>query len=66
MRWLDAITTPWVIGAAVGGILTTAFLWWALADLFLALPFGELLDEWRQRLTRRNGDDAANGAGATA
>ena len=69
MMWLNEIVTPWTVGAVVGVVFTAAFLWWALADLFLAtfeLPFGDVLDRWRQRLgPPRGGHDEDEGAGAT-
>jgi hypothetical protein len=66
MAWFSEIAAT--VGAIGGGVLAAAFLWWALADWFLAtfeLPFGDALDRWRQRLgparDRRDED-----AGATA
>jgi len=69
MTWLNEITASWTVGAVVGGALAVAFLWWALADLFLAtfeLPFGDALERWRQRLGMRGNRDNENGAGAPA
>jgi hypothetical protein len=70
MTWFNQIATSWTVGAVVGAVLAAAFLWWALADLFLAtfeLPFGDVLDRWRRRLgPRRDGHDEDEGAGATA
>ena len=61
------MTTPWTVGAVAGGIAVAGFLWWALADLFLAafeLPFAELADQWRRRLGGRRNGSAENGAAA--
>ena len=70
MTWLDGIRETWTIGVAVGGAaLVVGFLWWALADLFFAtfdLPFGSLLDRWRQGVRSGDRHDENEGAGATA
>jgi hypothetical protein len=70
VTWVQDITAPWTLAAAVGGALAAAFLWWALADLLLAtfeVPFGDTLDRWRQRFgMRRDRGDGNADAGATA
>lgn len=63
MRELDG----WWAVAAIGVVLGGAFLWWALADLFLAsveLPFVAVLERWRTR--RARGDEGNGDADAAA
>ncbi len=68
MPWIHEIATSTIVRVVtvVVGIGAAAFLWWALADLFLAtFSVPDVFERWRHR-RRRDGDDESEGAGATA
>lgn len=67
MTWMTSLGGWRAVAAIGGGALGAAFLWWAVADLFLAtveFPFAGMLERWRQRRARR--DERDGGAGASA
>jgi len=69
MTWMSSLDTWWVIAAIGGGVGGAAFLWWALADLFLAtfeMPFSAMFEQWRARRERRNERDGDAGSLASA
>ncbi|TMA76727.1 MAG: hypothetical protein E6J72_16580 [Deltaproteobacteria bacterium] len=68
MTWMSSLDGWWTV-AAIGGAVGAAFLWWALADLFLAsveLPFSAMLERWRARRVPRDERDGDADALASA
>jgi len=56
----NEIMMAWGLAALVGVVLAT-FLWWALADFFLAtveIPFVEFLARWRRGRDKASEGDA--------